>query len=797
MRKRLAELPSSSAILYAILLADAAGVPHEQERALEILHSEANAPIFGVFDSQLGRGIVGGPLYPTQEVSRESVRLALRILGGESPSTMQPLSLGPATPVYDWRELKRWGISESRLAPGSTVQFRPPSLWELYKWYIVGALIIIAIQTAIIADLLLERARRRRAQSELSESEARLQLAMESARFGYWAVDLSTGEVKRSETLERIFGLTTGSMAGTQDAFLAVVHPEDREIPLRHVERCIETLESTDIEYRIVRPDGAIRWLASRGRAIPGPDGRVARVLGMSADITERKEAEEALRESEARFRTMADTAPVMIWMSGEDKLCHFLNKGWLDFTGRTLDQELGNGWAEGVHREDFDRCLEVYDNSFDARQEFTMEYRLRRLDGEYRWVVDTGVPRFAPDGKFLGYIGCATDITERKQIDEMLKQERAFLRQVIDIDPNLIFAKDREGRFTLVNQAVAEVYGTTVEGLVGKTDADFSPNAEEVEFFRRTDLEVMDTLQERFINEEHITDASGKTRWLQTVKRPIVDDSGLANHVLGSATDITDRKEAELEAARQRAELAHIARVSTMGELAASLAHELNQPLTAILSNAQAAQRFLNADTTDLKEVGEILEDIVQDNGRASEVIHKLRALVKKEDSEFSTLDLAGVLSDVVMFVRSDAVLHNVSVSLDLTRELQPVRGDKVQLQQVVLNLLLNAFDAMKDCPANERTVVLRADIDGTDMVRAAVRDRGIGLGRDKLDKIFQPFYTTKRDGLGMGLSISRSIIEAHGGRLWAENNLDRGATFYFTLPVSSVSDHRSPTHL
>ena len=382
--------------------------------------------------------------------------------------------------------------------------------------------------------------------------------------------------------------------------------------------------------------------------------------------IEERREKTNVLSESEERFRTMANTAPVMIWMSGTDKLCNFFNKGWLDFTGRTLEQELGNGWAEGVHREDFDRCLEVYDNSFNARQEFTMEYRLRRLDGEYRWVLDTGVPRFAPDGNFLGYISCATDITERK----------------------------------------------------------------------RTELEVV----------------------------------------------------------QQRAELAHIARVSMMGELAASLAHELNQPLTAILSNAQAAQRFLAANPADLYDVREILKDIVQDNNRAGEVIRRLRAMVRKEELEFVPLELASVIRDVVQLVHSDAILRNSRVALQAAPDFPAVRGDRVQLQQVVLNLLLNAFDAMKDCPMQDREVTVHGELDGANAIRVAVSDRGIGLSSEKLDKIFHPFYTTKREGLGMGLSISRSIIEAHGGRLWAENNPDRGATFYFTLPTSLVS-HHSPT--
>jgi len=227
------------------------------------------------------------------------------------------------------------------------------------------------------------------------------------------------------------------------------------------------------------------------------------------------------------------------------------------------------------------------------------------------------------------------------------------------------------------------------------------------------------------------------------------------------------------------------------MGEMAASLAHELNQPLTAILSNAQAAQRFLAADAADLSELREILTDIVQDDSRAGEVIRRMRTLFKKEELEFAPLDLSVVIGDVVLLAHSDAILHNIRVLHEIDSRLPLVRGDRVQLQQVLLNLLLNAFDAMDDCPPNKRQIHLRAVRDGGQLVEIRVSDHGTGLTVDKLEKIFQPFYTTKRDGLGVGLSISRSIIEAHGGRLWAENNPENGATFHFTVPTSSSSDH------
>jgi PAS domain S-box-containing protein len=760
-----------------------------------------------------------------------------------------------------------------------------------------------------LRGFMIDISERKEAEEALQESEERISLAANTAGLGLWVWNAKRDETWVTPEGRRLFGWAESEPVNLE-RFIRTLHPDDREPTRQAVLESLQSGSDYIAEYRVVLSDGAIRWIATRGRIEFDGNGRPLRLRGVSIDITERKIADEALRESETRFRTMADTAPVMIWMSGTDKLCTFFNKGWLDFTGRTVQQELGSGWTEGVHPEDFDRCVEVYTKAFNARQEFTMEYRLRRFDGEYCWVLDHGVPRFESEGTFLGYIGTAiditdlkrgeerlrfvveaapnamimlktdgtiilanpqterlfgysreeligqpvdmlvperfrgshpahrteffvapearlmgagrdlfarrkdgsevlveiglnpihtqegllvltaiVDITERKRAEEALEKERAFLRQVIDIDPNFIFAKDREGRFTLVNQAVADAYGTTVEDLIGRADADFNSNHEELEFFHRMDLEVIDSLQERFIPEERLTDAQGKVRWLQTVKRPILEKDGSANQILGASTDITERKQAESELQHNREELAHVTRISTMGELAASLAHELNQPLTAIMSNAQAALRFMAANPADLEEVGEILKDIVQDDSRASDVIQRMRGLVRKEEVAFVPLDIAEVIRDVARLVHSDAVLLNIDIALELNFGLPLVQGDRVQLQQVVLNLMLNAFDAMKDCPVNERRVVLQAEQDGAGMTKVWVRDRGTGLGADKIDEIFEPFYTTKRDGLGMGLSISRSIIEDHGGQLWAENNPDRGATFYFTVAVGEGS--------
>jgi PAS domain S-box-containing protein len=461
---------------------------------------------------------------------------------------------------------------------------------------------------------------------------------------------------------------------------------------------------------------------------------REAKVPGASIDVIERKRVEESLRESEARFRAMADTAPVMIWMSDPARLCTFFNKPWLDFTGRTLEQEMGNGWSEGVHPDDLGRCLDVYVTSFDARKDFTMEYRLRRRDGEYRWILNTGVPRVGDDGAFLGYIGSCIDITDRRQVEEKFRRALEFL-------PIAILMVDQQGRIVLANEKTEKLFGYRRDELSGKPatmlvsqllgGSDSTPQATLSRMARSGTVgATRDLFARRKDGTEFLIEVGFNTLRFE-------DEVALL-------AVIVDRSE-RYELYRNQQELAHVTRVSTMGELAASLAHELNQPLTAIQINAQAAQRFMATDAVDLAEVREILKDIVQDNDRASEVIRRIRALVKKGEREIASLDPAAVIRDVVLLLHSDAILRGVRVSLDIDADLPTVRGDKVQLQQVMLNLLLNAFDAMESRPASDRVVAVFITLAGPRIVRVAVRDRGPGLSSDRLAMIFKPFFYLK----------------------------------------------------
>jgi PAS domain S-box-containing protein len=370
----------------------------------------------------------------------------------------------------------------------------------------------------------------------------------------------------------------------------------------------------------------------------------------------QRRRAQSTVREHESQ-RAIAAEAPVMIWRSRVDKGCDFFNPWWLAFTGRTLDQELGTGWAEGVHPEDLEACLASYGAAFDAREPFRLEYRLRRFDGEYRWVLDLGTPRYDSTKQFTGYIGCCFDITDRKQ----------------------------------------------------------------------------------------------------------------AEQALGEAHE----------------EINRVSRLTALGEFAAALSHELRQPLTAMILNARTSLYQLEKLPLDREAVKEALDDLLDAGHRAEAVIQRNRELFRHHRVQTSALDINAVVREVLVLSATRLQEHHVSVTTELADELPCVRGDRIGLLQVLLNLLANAIDAMEsvEWPARRITVTTSRFDQGAVVV--AVKDCGAGLDAVDMQRMFTLSYTTKATGTGVGLSISRSIMQAHGGRIWASQNADRGATFSLSLPV------------
>ncbi|PYJ23037.1 MAG: hypothetical protein DME99_03935, partial [Verrucomicrobia bacterium] len=343
-------------------------------------------------------------------------------------------------------------------------------------------------------------------------------------------------------------------------------------------------------------------------------------MLFLATVIEERATGETDLRESEERFRMVADAAPVLIWMSGVDKLCTFFNKPWLEFTGRSLEQEMGNGWLEGVHPDDLQRCLKIYTEAFDARKAFVMQYRLRRYDGEYRWVSDNGVPRYDAEKNFTGYIGSCADVTELMETQEALRESEERMSLAADAanlgmwewnvnTDEMWSTKMRRALFRL--PASGKITFKDLISLVHIDDRDRIQEA----------LKHAIESGEDYASEYRLVLPGGGVRWMEARGRCVSGEKGAGTRLIGVSIDITPRKLAEAEALQQREELGHLSRVATMGELTASIAHELNQPLSGITTNASAGQRFIDRGDVDLRELRELLGDIMADGRRAGDV--------------------------------------------------------------------------------------------------------------------------------------------------------------------------------
>jgi len=505
------------------------------------------------------------------------------------------------------------------------------------------------------------------------------------------------------------------------------------------------------------------------------------------ANAQARKRADVALRESEGRFRRMTDTAPVMVWMSGPDKRCSYFNKPWLDFTGRPLHCELGDGWCQGVHAEDLKRCLNTYVSAFDARHEFRIEYRLRRFDGEYRWILDSGVPRFGSDGAFEGYVGSCIDITDRKRAEEALRESEARLRFLLESTHAIPWvAEARSWRLTYVGPQASNLLGYPMDAWYGENfwldhvhpDDRAAALAFRLEHSHREgDYEL----------DYRMLAADGRTVWIHDIVN-VVAENGVAKWLRGFTIDVTARRRAEEESRVLREQLIHVGRVSTMGVLAASIAHEVNQPLCAIVSNAQAIQRMLGTGGFELHELLEALQDIAEDSKRASAVVAGVRGFLRKDPAQRSPVDVNALIREVAALMRGEMAKRGVAVTLDLAKNLPAVLGDRVQIQQVVLNLVANGADAMDHVAVEKRVLVLRSTTDTRGAVTVSVRDAGSGIDPWNLDRVFDAFFTTKTGGIGMGLAICKSIVEAHGGRIGAGCDQAGGTTFRVTLPAAPL---------
>ena len=636
-----ARLPLDSAVLYVPMRRDGEGNSVSPFAVARQLAEVSRVPVYGLSRSELDDGIIGGALLDFSDMGRKTAALAFQVLAGQTPPVVTSPDPASNRLFINWQALKKWHVSAGRIPGAATIRYRGPGLWERHRRLIITTASILGLQSLLIVWLIVQHSKRKRVERSLRDSEERMSIVAEAANMGMWIWDVLRDEVWMTDKGRTLFGFKPDTRLDNA-TLMARVHPEDRAMRNAEVQRAIEKGSEYAMEYRVLLPDGTLRWIGARGRCTNGRDNEPPRLLAISMDVTAQKQAQDALRESEARFRALADTAPVMIWMSGTDKLCTFFNKGWLQFTGRSLEQELGDGWAAGVHREDFDRCLELYSSSFDARQPFTMEYRLQRSDGEYRLVLDNGGPRFAADGTFLGYIGSCIDITERNQAQERF-------RLVVEASPNGIVLVNAQGTIVLANACIEKLFGYERRELIGQAVELLVPErfrsehlAHRAGFHAAPVARTMGAGRELFARRKDGTEFP-----VEIGISPIQSPEGTL--VLSVIVDITERKQAEAEARQHREEVAHLGRLVIMGEMAGSLAHELSQPLGAIVTNVGAALRFLERGSLSADKLRELFQDIAADGKRAGEVIRTVRGMGRKEVGARRLLQLNDVIAEVL----------------------------------------------------------------------------------------------------------------------------------------------------
>jgi PAS domain S-box-containing protein len=513
-------------------------------------------------------------------------------------------------------------------------------------------------------------------------------------------------------------------------------------------------------------------------------------VLGELETVAkESKREEEAVSENESRFEILAEAATDGIISIDDQSTIRYANPAAGRLFGYEPDEMLGNTLTslmperlQQIHLTSVRRYLNTGQRH--------VGWRAVELIGLHKsgreFPIEVSFGEAIHNGRHF-FTGIVRDVTDRKRSEEALRASEQRLQAIVDNTTAVIFIKDLELRYVLVNREYERLFDVRRDQIRGKTDFDI--HAQDVaETLRANDREVIEGGGPTQF--EEIVPSAGSTRHYVVVKFLLRDQVNKPYAVCGIATDITALKQAQ-EALRSReAELAHTTRVMTMGEISSSIAHEINQPLGSIVNYGNACLRLLKAGSADLTEIATALSAIVNDANRASAIIARIRALSKKAPPVMAALQVRELLADILPLVRHELTRRRIALKTVLPGDLSPILGDRIQLQQVLLNLVMNSIEAMKKVPEDQRQLFIEAQshvLEDKSFVLITVTDSGIGLKAEDLPKLFQTFYTTKAEGMGMGLAISRSIVEAHGGRLWATPNTDLGATFQFTLQVQT----------
>jgi PAS domain S-box-containing protein len=629
---------------------------------------------------------------------------------------------------------------------------------------------------------------------KLRLSEAYLAETQRLSHTSSWAWD----EIRRefiylSDELYRLFGVEAGKESDLLQTYHDRILPEDQPGVIEATRRAIRDKADFEIDFRIGLPDGTRKHVRSVGHPVLNNEGDLIQLVGTNVDVTEQYEANEKLKKafdeikrSQDHLQLVIDAIPILVWRAGPDGAPDFLNQPALDYTGLSPDQaEIG--WPRAFHPDDKKAMLIKWSAIRESERPGSLEARLRRFDGKYRWFLFQAEPLRDKSGKIVKWYGSATDIEDRKLAELALRESEQRFRDYAETASDWLWETGPDHRVIAISEPV-NVTGLVPSRLPGVTRWEIASDLETDSEKWRRHREALDAYRPFRDFVYSIINQSGSRIFVRTSGKPFFDVNGNFLGYRGTGTDITALKraeQAEQDLRTAQAELAHVTRVTMLGELTASIAHEVNQPLAAVVANAEASLRWLNREEPDLAAARRSVEWVIDDGCRASDVIRRVRALAKKSDMETVPLELNQVVNEAATLVERELAKHRVSLRTELAPALPEILGDRVQLQQVIINLLMNGIEAMEPVTDRSRELLIQSGKDDTGYLILKVADSGIGISAENANRVFNAFFTTKSSGLGMGLSICRSIVEAHGGRMSASNNDGPGATFQLLLPL------------
>jgi len=605
------------------------------------------------------------------------------------------------------------------------------------------------------------------------------------------AITAPSGEVRRvNRHALHYFGRSFEQLKRSKAS--EVVHPEDLPYIISAQSKAYETGSTYNVQSRHRRSDGVYRWFNVVGMPLRDAQGHISCWMHLLIDIDDQRRPEEALRTTERKLRSIIHTIPALVWSARIDGSVEFFNQHYLDYVGLSAEQVADWGWKAAVHPDDLDGLADSWQLIMASQAPGETEARLRRFDGEYRWFLFRVNPLRNEAGHIIKWYGISIDIDDRKRTEEQLRRSEAFLAEGQRISMTGSFSWCLDDNEVMLSDELYRIFGfdhdttVTLDRIAGR----IHPDDATLHADKKSDAREVGSDHDYEIR---LRMPDGSVKHVHVVSHCAQGRDGQREYI-GAIQDVTQRRASEETLGALRSELARMAKINSLGALTASIAHEVNQPLSGVITNASTCLRMLAADPPNIEGAIETARRAIRDGHRASDVITRVRALFSRKSSNTERVNLNDATKEVIALSQSTLKASRVTLKTDFCQDIPPVTGDRVQLQQVILNLLLNASEAMNGVDDRPREILVRTEVDEDARVRLTVQDSGVGFESEGLGKMFETFYTTKSSGMGIGLSISQSIIERHQGTLRAQANNGPGATFWFAIPRAG-SDMRTTT--